>query len=55
MAATDLLKHAYLRLMPITGGTPKIISHLYCGQGTINVPSWPPDSRRIALVTNSDL
>ena len=48
-------KHAYLRLMPIEGGKPKVIAYLYGGQGTINVPSWSPDSRRIAFVTNSDL
>ncbi len=46
-------KHCYLRLMPIEGGTPKVIAYLYGGQGTINVPSWSPDSKRIAFVTNS--
>ena len=48
-------KHAYLRLMPTAGGPPKVIAYVYGGQGTINVPSWSPDSRRIAFVTNSDL
>ncbi len=48
-------KHAYLRLMPTEGGKPKVIAYLYGGQGTINVPSWSPASRRIAFVTNSDL
>jgi len=48
-------KHCYLRLMPATGGTPRVIAYLYGGQGTINVPSWSPDSRRIAFVSNSDL
>ncbi len=47
-------KHAYLRLLPIDGGTPKVIAYVYGGQGTINVPSWSPDSRRIAFVSNSD-
>jgi TolB protein len=46
-------KHCYLRLIPIEGGTPKVIAYLYGGQGTINVPSWSPDSRRIAFVTNT--
>ena len=36
-------KRVYLRLMPITGGTPKVIAYVYGGQGTINVPSWSPD------------
>ena len=43
----------YLRLMPIAGGTPRVIAYVYGGQGTINVPSWSPDSRRIAFVSNS--
>lgn len=48
-------KHVYIRLMPVDGGTPKVIAYLYGGQGTINVPSWSPDSKRIAFVSNSDL
>ena len=48
-------KQAYLRLLSVAGGTPKVIAYVYGGQGTINVPSWSPDSRRIAFVTNSDL
>jgi len=47
-------KHAYLRLMPADGGKPRVIAYVYGGQGTINVPSWSPDSSRIAFVTNSD-
>jgi Tol biopolymer transport system component len=48
-------KHCYLRLMPITGGAPKVIAYLYGGQGTMNVPSWSPDSKKIAFVSNTDL
>ena len=47
-------KHVYLRMMPVSGGKPKVIAYLYGGQGTINVPSWSPDSRKIAFVSNSD-
>jgi len=47
-------QHCYLRLMPIEGGTPKVIAYVYGGQGTINVPSWSPDSRQIAFVSNTD-
>jgi len=47
-------KQVYLRLMPSTGGLPKVIAYVYGGQGTINVPSWSPDSRRIAFVSNTD-
>ncbi len=46
-------KRVMLRLMPANGGTPKVIAYLYGGQGTINVPSWSPDSRQIAFVSNS--
>jgi len=48
-------KHCYLRLMPIEGGKPKVIAYIYGGQGTINVPSWSPDSKRLAFVSNTDL
>lgn len=48
-------KQVYLRLMPRAGSQPKVIAYVYGGQGTINVPSWSPDSRRIAFVSNSDL
>lgn len=47
-------KRCMLRIMPIDGGTPKVLAHIYGGQGTINVPSWSPDSKRIAFVTNTD-
>lgn len=47
-------KHVYLRLMPVGGGAPRVIAYVYGGQGTINVPSWSPDSSRVAFVTNSD-
>jgi TolB protein len=48
-------KHVYIRSMPVSGGEPKVLVYLYGGQGTINTPSWSPDSRRFAFVSNSDL
>ena len=48
-------KQCYLRLMPIEGGQPKVIAYVYGGQGTINVPSWSPDSQRIAFVSNTGM
>jgi TolB protein len=48
-------KHVYLRLMPAAGGKPKVIAYVYGGQGTLNVPSWSPDSKRVAFVSNTDM
>src|SRR5258706_7954342 len=42
-----------LKLMKADGGPPKVIAYLYGGQGTINVPSWSPDSNFISFVSNS--
>jgi len=48
-------KEVMLRLMPLTeAGAPKVIAYLYGGQGTINVISWSPDSKRLAFVSNSE-
>ena len=44
-------KNVLLRLMPATGGTPKTIVELFGGQGTINVNSWSPDSKKFAYVS----
>ena len=46
-------KRVYLRLMPAEGGTPKVIAYVYGGQGTINVPSWSPDGKSLAFVSNT--
>ncbi|WP_340112300.1 TolB family protein [Maribellus mangrovi] len=40
-----------LRLMPADGGEIKVVAFLYGGQGTINVPSWSPDSKKVAFVS----
>jgi TolB protein len=48
-------KHVYLRTMPVGGHKPRVIAYLYGGQGTINTPSWSPDSKKIAFVSNSKM
>lgn len=47
-------RHVYLRLMPVSGGQPRVIAYLYGGQGTINSPCWSPDSKKIAFASFSD-
>ncbi len=44
-------KNVVLRLMPAAGGEIRILARLLGGQGTINVPSWSPDSKRVAFVS----
>jgi TolB protein len=48
-------KHVMLRLMPIGGGPARVIAYVFGGQGTINVPSWSPDGKRLAFVSNTVL
>ncbi len=44
-------KDVCLRLMPVAEGKPTVLAQLFGGQGTINVPSWSPDSKQIAFVS----
>jgi Tol biopolymer transport system component len=40
-----------LRLVSVEGGRPRTIAQLFGGQGSMNVNSWAPDSRRLAFVS----
>ena len=40
-----------LRLMSLADGKIRVLAKLFGGQGTINVPSWSPDSRNVAFVS----
>ena len=44
-------QNVQLRLLPVAGGPIQVLATLLGGQGTINVPSWSPDSRQIAFVS----
>mgnify|MGYP000856612825 CR=1 FL=1 len=44
-------KNVELRLISTQGGEPKTMAKLFGGQGTINVNSWAPDSKRLAFVS----
>jgi TolB protein len=44
-------KDVMLRLMSLDDNKIKVLAKLFGGQGTINVPSWSPDSKQIAFVS----
>jgi len=44
-------KHVMLRLMNLETKEVTVLAKIFGGQGTINVPSWSPDSQQIAFVS----
>lgn len=44
-------KDVMLRLMSLSDRKISVLARLFGGQGTINVPSWSPDSKRLAFVS----
>lgn len=44
-------KNVMLRVMSLADKNVRILAKLFGGQGTINVPSWSPDSRRLSFVS----
>jgi WD40 repeat protein len=44
-------KDVLLRLRPVAGGEVQVLAKLFGGQGTMNVPSWSPDSKQLAFVS----
>lgn len=44
-------KNVEIRMIPATGGKPQTLVKLFGGQGTFNVNSWAPDSKRFAFVS----
>ncbi len=54
-AEAPSFKEVTLRVLPLTAaGGPRVIAYLYGGQGTLNAPSWSPDSKYLAFVSNSE-
>ncbi|MGA2672809.1 MAG: hypothetical protein ABSE99_06230 [Terracidiphilus sp.] len=48
-------KNVELRLMSMKDKKVHVLARLFGGQGTINVPSWSPDSLRLAFVSYQEL
>lgn len=44
-------KNVAIRIMPATGGKSRTLAAFLGGQGTMNVNSWSPDSKKIAFVS----
>jgi Tol biopolymer transport system component len=44
-------KFVAIKVMPASGGPVRIVAKLFGGQGTMNVPSWSPDSTHLAFVS----
>jgi TolB protein len=44
-------KDVMLRLMSLRDRKITVLAKLFGGQGTINVPSWSPDSKQLAFVS----
>jgi len=44
-------QNVVLRLLSLADNKVKILAKLFGGQGTINVPSWSPDSTQLAFVS----
>jgi Tol biopolymer transport system component len=44
-------KDVTLRVRNLTTGKTEVIAKLFGGQGTLNVPCWSPDSRKLAFVS----
>jgi Tol biopolymer transport system component len=46
-------KNVEFRIMPADGGESRLLAKLFGGQGSLNVNSWSPDSKKLAFVSYS--
>jgi len=44
-------QNVQIRLMALSDRKISVLARLFGGQGTINVPSWSPDSQKVAFVS----
>lgn len=44
-------RNVQLRMIPADGGEPEILKEMFGGQGSINVNSWSPDSKKFAFIS----
>lgn len=44
-------KRVLVQIQSVNSPEAKVLAYIYGGQGTMNVPSWSPDSKTIAFVT----
>jgi dipeptidyl aminopeptidase/acylaminoacyl peptidase len=49
----DPVAPAYLRVMPVEGGVPRVIAYVF-GSENLGIPAWSPDGTLIAFVSNAD-
>jgi Tol biopolymer transport system component len=48
-------KDVELRILSLKDGKIRLLTKLFGGEGTINVPSWSPDGQKLAFVSYEQL
>nr|MBC7611406.1 hypothetical protein [Pseudopedobacter sp.] len=50
----SLYKHSYIHLLPLTWDIPKVLASFYSRQGSMKSPFGSPNSKYIALISNTN-